>query len=187
MKQFPILSLMCAGLLLTGGALRADDSAEPADAPKPNDRPPMRQNAPLPPENRNRDNLTPPPPRRGQDGPGMGRMGRLMRNSDPGMLVKDELKTYLSDKSDANYRKLESALQSAMTKDTERRREMLKKQIEHLQKELTDLEANQQKRAGDFLDKVKSGEYKPQAPRQGGRQRGGAPRDNQGGMNQANR
>ena len=95
--------------------------------------------------------------------PGMG----MRRNPDmmTARLVMKELRAYQTNPTPENLAALEKALNEAMQKDTASRKAML-------EKALADLEKNQQKRAADFLEKVKKGEFKlPQRPPRGERKR----------------
>ncbi len=92
----------------------------------------------------------------------------MMRNPDMmiARMVRKELKAYQNDPTDANYAALEKATREASKKVTAQIKEMLEKQ-------LAELEKNQNQNTENFLKKVKSGEIKmPQRPPREKRERG---------------
>ena len=84
-----------------------------------------------------------------------GNKGGMQRNSDMiiARMVAKELKAYQESKTDENYKALEKATCDAVKKITEQRKKMMEKQ-------LAELEKNQNKNADDFLNKVKAGDFK---------------------------
>ena len=74
-------------------------------------------------------------------------------------MVAKELQAYQANPTPENYQTLEKATREAVKKITAKRKEML-------QKQLAELEKNQDKSADAFLAKVKSGEFKMPPKRQ---------------------
>ena len=143
---------MLAGVMCLGGALVAAEQSPPADKPE---KASSVQQAP--------GNM----PMRGRRD--------FMRRAEFGVarMVRQELKTYLNDKTDANFAALEKAVNEAIKADTVQRKA-------RLEQELANLEKVQTQRASRFLDSVKSGEFKmPERPRRAPGEfrsrRGGAP------------
>jgi len=109
-----------------------------------------------------------PPQMRQNRGNFRGGMRFRTRRMDPSMmyamLVRKELAAYQEKPTPENFTILEKALNEAVKNYTEKRRQQL-------QKELAELDKNQQEQAAKFLKNVKSGEFKL-PPKKPGRPRG---------------
>ena len=131
MLKRSLAAALAAGSIFTISAVNADER------PAPPERPQMR--------------------RGGMAGMPGGRGG--MQDMAIARMVSKELKAYQANPSAENYQALEKATREAVKKFTEKRKEML-------QKQLAELEKNQDKSADAFLAKVKSGEFKMPPKRQ---------------------
>ena len=139
-----LASVLVLGSLCAVSAVNAEDAPRP---PRPEMRPGMR-------------------PGMRREGAMPGARAGMQRNNDMfiARMVAKEIKAYQESPTDENYKALEKATREAVKKFTEQRKKMLEKQ-------LAELDKNQDKTANAFLENVKSGKFKmpPQRMRPGKR------------------